>query len=133
MDESQKELLASASGFAPDAKASLTASELVKPKRFEFAFSSPAWPEYDGQVVVRYPSMGDMLTIEAMAKDRGPQWELWATFNTCIEKAPASWYRLEPGKLEPSLALSAIQDSEGLWEMWVEYLTWRRSFRNKRK
>ena len=134
---SPEELLASASGFVPDAKASLTASELIKPKRFEHEFQSPAWPEYDGRVVIRYPSLGDMLQIEGMTRGRGAHWELWATLRTCIEKAPASWYKLEAAKPgsetpEPSLALDSIQDSEGLWEMWVEYLAWRSSFRRKR-
>ena len=133
MDATQNELLASASGFAPDARASLTASELIKPKRFEHAFASPGWPEYDGPVVIRYPSMGDMLQIEGMVGGRGSgQWEMWATLHVCVEKGPASWYKLEPGKLEPTLAISAIQDSEGLWDMWLEYLAWRSSFRRKR-
>jgi hypothetical protein len=129
----KEDLLASASGFAPDAKASLTASELIKPKKFETTFKSPAWPEYDGQVVIRYPSLGDMLQIESMSGGKGANWELWATLRTCVEKAPATWYHLVEGQKEPALALDQIQDSEGLWEMWVEYLTWRRSFRRPRK
>ena len=127
------ELLASASGFAPDAKASLTAGELIKPKKFEAAFESPAWPEYDGPVVIRYPSLGDMLQIEGMARGKGGHWELWATLHTCLERAPATWYKLEPGKKEPTLALEAIQDSEGLWDLWVSFLEWRASFRRKGK
>ena len=84
-------------------------------------------------MVVRYPSLGDMLQIEGMAGGKGAHWELWATLHTCIEKAPASWYKLEDGKTLPSLALDAIQDSEGLWEFWVSYLQWRKTFRRKVK
>jgi len=131
--QDREDLLTSASGFAPDAKASLTAGELIKPKKFEADFVSHAWPEYNGKVVVRYPSLGDMLAIEGMSRGKGGHWELWASFQTCLEQAPASWYTLAPGKTEPSLALDAIQDSEGLWDLWVEFLEWRRSFRRPSK
>lgn len=127
---SAEELLRSASGFAPDAPALLRAGDLIRPKRFVAQFVSPGWPEYDGLVEIRYPSMGDMLTVERMIPAGGDTYhELWATLAVCIEKAPPTWYRLLDGAKEPILAVDKIQDSEGLYLLWREYLVWRRSFR----
>lgn len=126
---SPEELLQAASGFAPGAKDLLTAGDMIQPKKFTGQFVSPMWPEYGGQVVIRYPSMGDMLKIELLVGGGGTYHELYATLGVCVEKAPPTWYRLPPGAKEPVLAMENIQDSEGLVVLWREFLDWRRSFR----
>lgn len=125
----QEELLRSASGFAPDAPAALTAAEMIRPKVFEHQFKSP-WPEYEGQVVMHYPTLGEMLRIERMAMGGETYAELAATLAVCIDKAPAAWYRLPEGQTKPVLNLDAFQDSEGLLVLWRAYLDWRRLFRS---
>lgn len=131
---SSDELLQAAQGLDPMAAKALRASDLLQPKRFEYDFVSPAWPELNGRVVIRYPSLKDALSIEQLSLRRGPFAELFATMLVCMEKAPATWYRIPDqgtaGKApEPELATGTFQDSEGLLLMWAAFMDWRASFR----
>ena len=99
-----EEIIQSASGFAPDAEVLLKASDMLQPKKFIFGFVSPAWPEYNGPVEIRYPALGDMIRIERMSLDGGTWAEMAATFALCIEKAPPAWYRIPEGATLPPLS-----------------------------
>lgn len=128
------ELLQAAQGLDPMAAKALRASDLLQPKRFEYDFVSYGWPELNGRVVIRYPNLENALQIERLSLRGGPFAELFATMLVCMEKAPATWYRIPEhgvsGKApEPELATDTFQDSEGLLLMWGAFLDWRASFR----
>lgn len=128
MEATANEILEAASGFEPDARATLTAGEMIQPKTFEGTFKSKGWPEFNGPVVVRYPNMADMLRIESMSLGGGQYAECFATFLVCVEKAPAAWYRMPEGAKEPVLNMGKLPP-EDLLDLWGDFLKWRRSFR----
>lgn len=105
------------------------AGTIFEAVKFSTEFKSPQWPVLDGPIVIRYPSFGDLLKIEAITGIGGSAKEAFATLFVCIEKAPPAWWFLPDGSKVPIVNLEAIPDSDGLLGLWYEFLKWRRSFR----
>lgn len=126
---SSEALLREASGLAPEMSGAFTASDLLKPARFEYAFTSKPYPALNGPVVIRLPTFGDTVEINTRARQGGIAEEARQTLRLCIEKAPESWYHLPPGGKLPVLNLDALPDAEGVLELWVAFDQWRSALR----
>lgn len=129
MAEITDPILREAAGLDPILKA-VTDSDMLKAPAFTTAFNSPAFPALNGDITIRYATVGDTLKIEALSMGGGGFAEAIATLQICIDKAPASWYRpsTEGGK-PPVLDLARIPDAEALVALYREFSIWRETFR----
>jgi hypothetical protein len=96
---------------------------------FSCDFVSELFPLMNGPVVLRYPSMGDMMDIERMVVRGKPYSEVMATLAVMIDKAPACWYQLVSGETTPSLALARMPYDPAIIDLYSTYIKWRDSFR----
>jgi hypothetical protein len=108
--------------------------DIFKLPVFEADFISEAWPETNGHVVLRYPCFGDEVEIERLAVMRGGTLlaRALATFNVCLESAPARWWRPNPDPTRPPVpAPDRLPCPPDLVDLWTRWLAWRDSFRSR--
>lgn len=108
-----------------------------KPPTFSHDFTSEMFPDFDGPIVLRYPTFGDEVEIERRSLLRGSGFmgRCLAYVEVCLKTAPAPWWRPAPGSdkdasLLPLPAPDRILDSVALMGMVTKFLKWRDSFRN---
>lgn len=107
--------------------------DIFKLPVFEAHFVSEAWPEANGTVRLRYPSFGDEVEIERLAVMKGGTLlaRALATFQVCLESAPAKWWRPSPDPTLPPLpAPDRLPCAPDLVDLWTKWISWRGSFRS---
>lgn len=123
-------ILREAAGLDPGISAALTAGEaLLSLPTFRYDFVSKNWPVLSGPIEVRYPTLADLVRIEAIAGSGGYTAELFATLAVLIQKAPGAWYRKDPERADPVLDAGRIPDSSALSQLYLAYNAWREDFR----
>ena len=96
---------------------------------YTFEFYSKVYPDLDGTVVLRYPTLGDVLEIERISTPGKAYSNLGATLAVLVKKAPASWYKRVPGEDEPRVSLARLPFDQGFADLYHGYITWRDTFR----
>ena len=107
--------------------------DIFKLPVFRADFVSSSWPETNGPVALRYPAFGDEVEIERLAVMKGDTVlaRALATFQVCLESAPARWWRPNPDPMKsPMPAPDRLPCAPDLVGLWSSYLVWRDSFRS---
>ena len=126
-------IIRSAAGLDPSVIPVLAAQDAVLQTIPEFSteFKSASFPSLDGQVVIRYATVGDSLTIERLIGPLGGYVaEAIASLQVLTTKAPASWYRVPEKGGTPVLDLNRLPDVEGILDVYRAYSKWRAAFRS---
>jgi len=98
---------------------------------FSMDFHSESFPALDGQVVIRYATVGDSLTIERLIGPLGGYVaEAIASLQVLTTKAPAPWYRVPEKGGSPVLDLNRLPDVEAILDVYRAYSKWRAAFRS---
>lgn len=121
------EALRSAAGIEPAAPAAFSLADSLTAPVFRGEFVSKAFPELNGQVVVRYPTFSDLLEIERQtaALGGGAVAEWLCTLRRCLEQAPAGWFKVTKDSAKPTLNAD-FPDGDALQGFYGAFLVWRR-------
>lgn len=132
MSESFTDPLIAAAAKLDPSVAALAQDPFVDDPSFRCLFASESHPALNGEVVMRYPTMGDMLEIEALSTRGKPFSEIVATLQVLVERAPLSWYQPAKAGAKPSLALGRVPYCPELFALYTDFIAWRDSFRGPR-
>jgi hypothetical protein len=109
----------------------LSDNDLFHIPHYSEEFVSERFPVFSGKVSLRYPNFGDEVDIDRAALMLGGSntARILAALQTCLEQAPASWWR--PNEKDRTIvpALDRITDSPALLELYTRWIRWRDSFR----
>ncbi|HWQ07943.1 MAG TPA: hypothetical protein VN436_02510, partial [Holophaga sp.] len=95
----------------------------------DYDFVSELFPGMNGPVVLRYPTMGDMLEIEHLVSRGRPYSEVMATLAVLVDKAPTSWMRVPEGEKLPVLTISRMPYDPAFFKLYGSFTSWRDTFR----
>ena len=115
----------------PGSSRPLTDAELFHVPPFEDAFVSERFPQFSGNIGLRYPTFGDEVDIEAYANVLGgtAYARILAALSVCLEWGPPSWFRANEEKRTVEPALGRINDSPALIALYARWIKWRDTFR----
>lgn len=111
--------------FCPD--------DLLKLPTYREEVLSKRHPIMNGEVVLRFPCVGDEVEISRLTARLGGTLEarIMAAFLVCVDVAPRSWYGPPPaGELTPTLAIGRLPDFPALVALYTRWIAWRDSFRD---
>lgn len=112
----------------------LSDGDIFKIPHYEEEFVSERFPSCSGRVALRFPSFGDEVEMDRLSLLMGDTLtsRVHAAFITCLEAAPATWFRPGQGQnLQPVVAVDRIPDSPALVALYGRWIAWRDNFRFK--
>ena len=107
-----------------------TDSDLFQIPDYTEEFVSKRFPQFSGTVRLRYPTFGDEVAIDRLAIIMGGAntGRILAALQTCLEGAPATWWKANNEKRCVEPAVERIMDSPALVGLYSRWTLWRDAF-----